>query len=255
MEKQEGDLAFVSGWGRCDWSGKEFCLPRSSIYYPDEKVDPMLRTITFNIADHARNHFCVGYRKHGVQIRPGMLCAGTAREEEALAPCLAVPGAPLVVRGQLVGLQSWGFGCGYVHDLPLIYTHIAHYQSWIKHNIAMMTRIHASDFKEMFYATRAFLLEQWMSQTRKQETVGTFHGNHPLQMSLIDKKLIQLKGNITDFRDYIKNGTFRQEKLEMYEKIRNHLAHEHKIEEFSSYTLRTGQPFFKQYVKEEVDFS
>lgn len=69
--------------------------------------------------------------QHGVHLRPGMLCAGTAREEEALAPCLAVPGAPLVVRGQLVGLQSWGFGCGYVHDLPLVYTHIAYYQRWV----------------------------------------------------------------------------------------------------------------------------
>ena len=57
-----------------------------------------------------------------------MICAGQAREENNMASCLAVPGAPLVVHGQLAGIQSWGYGCGYEHDLPLIYTSVQYYQ-------------------------------------------------------------------------------------------------------------------------------
>lgn len=127
--------------------------------------------------------------------------------------------------------------------------------SWIKHNIAKLAQIDASDLSQLFNANRAFLLQDWLSQTRKLKAEHKDYVNHPLQMSLIDKKLIQLKGNITDFRDYIANGIFRQEKHEIYEKIRCHLARELKIEELATFSQRTGQPFFNQYMKEEIDFS
>lgn len=57
----------------------------------------------------------------------GMLCVGQARENSPGCPCMAVPGAPLVVGKDLVGLQSWGFGCGYKTDLPIIYTDLRQY--------------------------------------------------------------------------------------------------------------------------------
>ena len=65
--------------------------------------------------------------KHNVRIGDGMLCTGTAREENPTVGCLAVPGSPLVVGGKLAGILSWGFGCGYAHDLPLVYTSIQYY--------------------------------------------------------------------------------------------------------------------------------
>lgn len=57
----------------------------------------------------------------------GELCAGPSREEDTLCPCMAVPGAPMVVKARLAGIQSWGFGCGYRADLPIVYTNIKHY--------------------------------------------------------------------------------------------------------------------------------
>ncbi|XP_061382327.1 trypsin epsilon-like isoform X2 [Danaus plexippus] len=53
--------AFVTGWGRCDLTGKELCLPRGSQYYPGEMLDPMLRTISLTIT--SPNYYCQGYRK------------------------------------------------------------------------------------------------------------------------------------------------------------------------------------------------
>lgn len=58
-----------------------------------------------------------------------MICIGKAREEDIVSPCLGVPGAPLVFEGKLVGILSWGFGCGFLHDLPLIYTNVQYYAS------------------------------------------------------------------------------------------------------------------------------
>ncbi|XP_045784655.1 trypsin beta-like isoform X3 [Maniola jurtina] len=119
--------AFVTGWGRCDFTGNELCLPRTSQYYPDEKIDPMLRSVPLTI--NSQNHYCEGYKLHGTDIGKGMLCAGGAREENSAYPCLAVPGAPLVLGAKLVGILSWGFGCGFQHDLPLIYTSTQYYTS------------------------------------------------------------------------------------------------------------------------------
>ncbi|CAH2035319.1 unnamed protein product, partial [Iphiclides podalirius] len=89
-------------------------------------MDPMMRTISFVIT--SPNYYCDGYERHETRLQSGMLCAGVAREENAVAPCLAVPGAALVAHARLVGLQSWGFGCGYRNDLPLVYTDLRHYQ-------------------------------------------------------------------------------------------------------------------------------
>ncbi|KAH9637315.1 hypothetical protein HF086_006959 [Spodoptera exigua] len=65
---------------------------------------------------------------NGVILKAGMLCAGQYRQKQKIAPCMAVPGAPMVVGGHLTGILSWGFGCGYDYDLPLIYTNVLHFQ-------------------------------------------------------------------------------------------------------------------------------
>ncbi|CAG4942191.1 unnamed protein product [Colias eurytheme] len=122
-----GTRAFVTGWGRCDFTGKELCLPRSSLYRPDERSDPMLRTISFVITE--RNVHCDVYNQHSNPLVPGQLCTGVAREMDVLTPCMAVPGAPLVVWGKLAGVLSWGLGCGYANDLPLIYSDVQYYGS------------------------------------------------------------------------------------------------------------------------------
>lgn len=68
--------------------------------------------------------------QYGLSLEPGTMCYGTARRENSMANCLGVPGAPLVTSGKLMGLLSWGLGCGYNHDLPLIYTSIKHHMEY-----------------------------------------------------------------------------------------------------------------------------
>lgn len=69
--------------------------------------------------------------QHETRLMPGMMCLGISREENPVTPCLAVPGAPLVISGHLAGLLSWGFGCGYQNDLPLVYTDMRYYQPYV----------------------------------------------------------------------------------------------------------------------------
>ncbi|KAJ8737086.1 hypothetical protein PYW07_000357 [Mythimna separata] len=57
----DGHRAFVTGWGRCDRTGRELCLPRSSKYTPGEKFDPMLRSVSFVIRQP--NLYCAGYKR------------------------------------------------------------------------------------------------------------------------------------------------------------------------------------------------
>ncbi|VVC98454.1 unnamed protein product [Leptidea sinapis] len=123
LEKQT--KVFVTGWGRCDFT---LCLPRSSIYFPDEPVDPMLRTISFIHSKPTK--YCDSYRLRENTIDDKMMCAGVGRETDVMAPCLAVPGAPLVADGQIIAVLSWGFGCGYLHDLPLVYTNLVKHSSY-----------------------------------------------------------------------------------------------------------------------------
>lgn len=44
-------------------------------------------------------------------------------------------GGPLVCQDRLIGLVSYGTGCGYIH-LPTIFTDLRKYMDWIKENEA-----------------------------------------------------------------------------------------------------------------------
>ncbi|CAH2103762.1 unnamed protein product [Euphydryas editha] len=211
--------AFVAGWGRCDLMGKELCLPRSSVMFPDELIDPMLRAVSFTI--NSPNFYCDGYKKHGTGVRSGMLCAGSAREENPTYPCLAVPGAPLTVNAKLVGVLSWGFGCGYLHDLPLVYTSVQHYTMWIAHNIKIFRKLSTEHVNRLFEATKSILILEWLDKTRVIKPTRHDHGNnykdlHPLEL---DQRLSQLEGNIYDVRDFIKEKDLNLKKKLMYEVI------------------------------------
>ncbi|XP_050323056.1 trypsin alpha-3-like [Bactrocera neohumeralis] len=56
-----------------------------------------------------------------------MLC-GLATNANA---CGALPGSPLVSKKKLVGLVSWGYGCGNKGN-PAVFTDIASLESWVK---------------------------------------------------------------------------------------------------------------------------
>ncbi|XP_063394293.1 trypsin epsilon-like [Cydia fagiglandana] len=234
LRKQGAQKAFVTGWGRCDWVGNELCLPRSSVYFPDEKQDPMLRTISFNHSYLDESPYCVGYEKHMIKLESGQgtLCLGAAREVEPLAPCLAAPGAPLTVLAALVGLQSWGFGCGYTHDLPLIYTDLRYYANWLQGNLDILDRLNTNQVSDLYMATKAYFMQEWLVQTSDLRSAQP-HYRETLQEADIDSKLVELTGNVTDFRDYAYGGVLREQKTELYRNLKAELDQKRQLKEIS----------------------
>ncbi|CAH0401919.1 unnamed protein product [Chilo suppressalis] len=181
-----GEIAFVTGWGRCDRT---------------EKL-----------------------------IKFGMICAGVARSEDLLCPCMAVPGAPLVVDANVAGILSWGFGCGYLQDRPLVYTNLAVYQPWLIHNVPIITKIAKKHLESIFEATKAYLLSQWLNKTRlRLPDVEKPHSDEISPLEL-DTQLAKLDGTVFDIRDFLFNSTYRKKKVTMLRAMRKHLEAQVKIE-------------------------
>ncbi|KAK9308841.1 hypothetical protein QLX08_001265 [Tetragonisca angustula] len=63
------------------------------------------------------------------RIPDGEICAGFTKGGKD--SCQGDSGGPLVVDGKLVGIVSWGKGCGTPH-YPGVYTDVAYYRKWIK---------------------------------------------------------------------------------------------------------------------------
>nr|XP_049696949.1 uncharacterized protein LOC110375726 [Helicoverpa armigera] len=241
-EPLHGLRAFVTGWGRCDRTGRELCLPRSGKYTPGETFDPMLRFVSFMIS--LPNPYCDFYKKKGVILKPGMLCVGKSREEDNVTSCLAVPGAPLVVEGHLTGLLSWGYGCGYVNDLPLVYTNMQYYQPWLLHNIPLIRRITKQNLTLLFQLKRAHILTTWLNLTRVVKPVPFTLSDEPMETLKLDRELAKLKGRVYDIRDFIFRGMHRKYKKRLYEKLKERIAEKEaikKIHEASEIT--SSAPF------------
>ncbi|XP_050683421.1 trypsin epsilon-like [Leptidea sinapis] len=215
LEKQT--KVFVTGWGRCDFTGKELCLPRSSIYFPDEPVDPMLRTISFIHSKPTK--YCDSYRLRENTIDDKMMCAGVGRETDVMAPCLAVPGAPLVADGQIIAVLSWGFGCGYLHDLPLVYTNLVKHSSWLSHNIKMMNNLTMLHLGNLFVATRAYRLSKWLEKTRVIKPLVRLEVGKELKASEMDEQLAKLLGKVYDVRDFLFGGIYHVKKKTLLKEL------------------------------------
>ncbi|CAH0716481.1 unnamed protein product, partial [Brenthis ino] len=213
---------FVTGWGRCDFTGNELCLPRASEFFPDEIIDPMLRTVSVNIA--SLNLYCEGYIRHGIKLHAGMLCAGAVREEYPSFACSAVPGAPLVVHGKLAGILSWGFGCGYAHDLPLVYTSMQYHTKWIAYNVMLLRKLSIDDLTPLFQATKSYIVMGWLSKTSISKTSPHRHVFYKnIRQMPFDLELVNLLGNTYDIRDFLNDGEVHSKKSELYEEIKKDL--------------------------------
>jgi trypsin len=110
-EPYGGHSAVVTGWGTL--SSGSSSLPRQ------------LQVVTVPIV--SRTECNDAYIEYG-GITDNMVCAGiTGGGKDA---CQGDSGGPLAIDGQLVGLVSWGIGCG-EPSFPGVYSNIATLRSFI----------------------------------------------------------------------------------------------------------------------------
>ncbi|XP_041972419.1 trypsin, alkaline A-like [Aricia agestis] len=69
------------------------------------------------------------YSSIGAVITTSMLCAGRT-DVDGVDGCFGDSGGPLIYRGVVVGLVSFGYACGF-RMYPGVYTKISHYTDWI----------------------------------------------------------------------------------------------------------------------------
>ncbi|GJQ74672.1 hypothetical protein Trydic_g21524 [Trypoxylus dichotomus] len=99
-------ICFVSGWGSLFAGGP----PSQSLRFA---IVPFIPLVACQLI-------------YPTNLQAGMVCAGTYRS----GACSEDYGGPLVCAGQLVGIVSWGTGCGDI-DFPTVYTSVPHFIPWI----------------------------------------------------------------------------------------------------------------------------
>ncbi|XP_017150524.1 trypsin epsilon [Drosophila miranda] len=108
---REGAKAVVSGWGTTESGGSVI---------PDH-----LLAVDLKIVDREK---CASDEfSYGSKIKDTMICA-YAEHKDA---CQGDSGGPLVSGSRLVGVVSWGYGCGDVR-YPGVYADVAHFHEWIE---------------------------------------------------------------------------------------------------------------------------
>ncbi|XP_069685397.1 trypsin-1-like [Periplaneta americana] len=107
----DGTSATVLGWGTISEGGAQ---------------SNILKQVAVPVVSA---HSCnTSYATYG-GITDNMLCAGY--NEGGVDACQGDTGGPLVANGHLIGIVSWGAGCGHV-NFPGVYTKVSAYRDWIK---------------------------------------------------------------------------------------------------------------------------
>lgn len=79
---------------------------------------------------------CRCYYNDLYPVTDNMICAG--RETGGVDSCQGDSGGPLMTKLStqwvLIGLVSWGYGCGYP-ERPGVYTLVSQYEDWVKDNV------------------------------------------------------------------------------------------------------------------------
>nr|XP_013812193.1 PREDICTED: acrosin-like [Apteryx mantelli mantelli] len=113
---------YVSGWGATE----EGCESAATQIRPAVLQEALVHLID--------NHICNSSRWYAGAIRNTNLCAGY--QQGGIDTCQGDSGGPLVCKDRtadyywLVGVTSWGKGCGRMQQ-PGIYTSTQHYYNWI----------------------------------------------------------------------------------------------------------------------------
>ena len=123
----------------CGWGN----LLQSGTQYPDELHCLDTKYVPIETCN-ARDHY-------NGEILPGMICAGELEEGgkvrfrislQKTVPktlkdaCPGDSGSPLTYNGNVVGLVSWGYGCGFP-GYPGVYTNVAMMRDFIDSQVTM----------------------------------------------------------------------------------------------------------------------
>ncbi|XP_055589061.1 trypsin-2-like [Uranotaenia lowii] len=110
-EPADGSMGLVSGWGDT---------------FAENESTEFLRAAEVLIVDRET---CYEAYVNWWEITDNEICAGNI-EVEGIGACYGDSGGPLVVEGKLVGVVSWGFGCG-LRGFPGVYGNVAAAYDWI----------------------------------------------------------------------------------------------------------------------------
>lgn len=106
----------ISGWGKT--AQNDYIFPTDLLYV---WVSVIERTLCSYL-----------YQREGI-VTQHMFCAGELRNGQKDS-CQGDSGGPVVQGGHLVGIVSWGYGCG-DPTKPGVYTRVGTYNTWIKRKI------------------------------------------------------------------------------------------------------------------------
>jgi len=120
-----GLVSFITGWGANKSGG------RASLVLNEAPL-PIISNMECILM------FLKSGKKHWISER--FVCAGS--QEGGTDACDGDSGGPLVIKGeeerwQLVGISSWGNGCG-ARNRPGVYTRVSQFQSWIHREAASL---------------------------------------------------------------------------------------------------------------------
>lgn len=110
---REGAVATVSGWG--------------AIKEGEQIFQKKLRWASVSVVGNEKCNVA-----HRGLITEAMMCAGDT--DDGKDACNGDGGGPLTVDGLLIGIVSWGQGCGR-KPLPGVYTRVSYYVEWISKTV------------------------------------------------------------------------------------------------------------------------
>ncbi|XP_068623881.1 trypsin CFT-1-like [Battus philenor] len=105
-------LCALVGWGATQRGGTQ----------PDQLQHTTMVTVD-------QQECIMRYNTIGAIIEDSMFCAGNI-EMDGIDGCYGDSGGPLIYKGVVVGLVSFGYGCG-LRYYPGVYTKLSHFTDWI----------------------------------------------------------------------------------------------------------------------------
>ncbi|XP_026198927.1 granzyme A-like [Anabas testudineus] len=116
-DPKAGTICVVAGWGRTD--------------YNIEKLSDVLMSVNVTVVDRKK---CNSSEHYNHRITSDMICAGSDGKNRADS-CQGDSGGPLLCNGALVGVTSFGKGCGVI-KYPGVYAFLSEKQLiWIKNTM------------------------------------------------------------------------------------------------------------------------